>query len=44
LQFAFRHAADGVISKDRPYRNPEDFLAALTSAAPVDLDCQHPAS
>jgi hypothetical protein len=24
--------------------NPEDFLAALTSAAPVDLDCQHPAS
>lgn len=83
LQFAFRHAADGIISplswlakpatqlrcthlgpmalqldpypfgtdsssfpvrgyllQDRPYRNPEDFLAALTSAAPVDLACQ----
>jgi hypothetical protein len=30
----------GYLLQDRPYRNPEDFLAALTSAAPVDLDCQ----
>ena len=34
----------GYLLQDRSYRNPEDFLAALTSAAPVDLDCQHPAS
>ena len=82
LQFAFRHAADGVISplpwpagpatqlrctrlgpmslrldpypfagggvfpvrghlvEDRSYRNPEDFLATLTAAAPLDLDCR----
>jgi hypothetical protein len=83
LQFAFRHAADGVISplpwpagtptqlrctrlgpmalrldpypfaghggvfpvrgylvEDRSYRNPEDFLATLTAAATLDLDCR----
>jgi hypothetical protein len=49
--FVEDHAAfpvRGFLLEDRPYTDPEDFIAALTAAAPLNLDCtvsrpQHPA-